>query len=390
LDLATSEWREDLTFFAHEVGARHANAFHTLPKRRFDSLVAVLDQRLERLNGDQAYVELDQLANLIGDAHTFIALPSDTPQYPFTVRRFGTDYRVVAVRSGSERMLGSQLLKVQGVPTASAIQRLLALTPAAENPSLRQARAEGFLSSGLILHGIGITAVRDSARLTLRDDAGEEFLMTVRAVPSDSADALPWTNAFTNSPLFARHPNEAFWYEYLPQARAIYCGFRGYDSLPIRAAGLLSQIRRIRPEKVIVDMRQNGGGDYQLGLRSLIEPLSRIRYMNHPGRLFVVVGTNTFSAAMANAAQFRTRTSATLVGEPIGEKPNSFQEPREVRLPNSHLVVRYSTRYYRFVSHGPNVVQPDHTVAPTWAEYRAGRDPALEWILRQRSAGRPD
>lgn len=91
LDLTASQWREDLTFFAHEVVARHANAFHTLPKHRFDSLVAVLDQRLAGLNGDQAYVELDQLANLIGDAHTFIALPSDTPQYPFTVRRFGTD-----------------------------------------------------------------------------------------------------------------------------------------------------------------------------------------------------------------------------------------------------------------------------------------------------------
>jgi hypothetical protein len=382
LDLAAPQWREDLAFFAHEVVARHANAFHTVPERRFDSLVAALDQRLDRLNGDQMYVEVDRLANLIGDAHTFIAVPSDTPRYPFAVRRFGTEYRVVAVRAGSERMLGARLLKVQDVPTSSVIQRLWALTPADENSSLRQARAEGFLSFGMILHGIGLTAAPDAVRLTLGDDAGQEFQINVRAAPTDSADALPWKNAFTTTPLFAQHPDEPFWYEYLPNARAVYCGFRGYDSLPNRAAALLALIGRVRPEKLIVDMRENGGGDYQLGLRSLIEPLSRMPYLNHHGGLFVAIGANTFSAAMANAAQFRTRTRAILVGEPIGEKPNSFQEPREVRLPNSHLVVRYSTKYYRFVNHGPNAVQPDYTVAPTWAEYRAGHDPVLEWILR--------
>jgi hypothetical protein len=109
-------------------------------------------------------------------------------------------------------------------------------------------------------------------------------------------------------------------------------------------------------------------------------------YINRRGRLFVAIGTNTFSAGMANAAQFRTRTSAILVGETIGQKPNSFQETREVRLPNSHLIVRYSTQYYRFVGHGPNAVQPDYSIAPTWAEYRDGHDPALEWILRYRDS----
>lgn len=85
---------------------------------------------------------------------------------------------------------------------------------------------------------------------------------------------------------------------------------------------------------------------------------------------------------MANAAQFRTWTNALLVGETIGEKPNSWQEPREVRLPNSHLILRHSTKYYRFVDRGQNAVEPDYRVAPTWDEYRRGHDPVLEWILR--------
>jgi hypothetical protein len=52
---------------------------------------------------------------------------------------------------------------------------------------------------------------------------------------------------------------------------------------------------------------------------------------------------------MVNAIDFRNNTNAILVGEPIGERPNSYSENDEMTLPNSRLVVSYSTRYYKFV-----------------------------------------
>src|SRR5262252_11158380 len=97
----------------------------------------------------------------------------------------------------------------------------------------------------------------------------------------------------------------------------------------------------------------------------------RTERLNQRGRLFVLIGTDTFSAAMSNAAQFRTTTNATLVGQPIGERPNSYQEPRQFKLPNSHLVVRYSTRYYKFIEGNNNVVAPDKEIIPTWQDYKA-------------------
>jgi hypothetical protein len=45
---------------------------------------------------------------------------------------------------------------------------------------------------------------------------------------------------------------------------------------------------------------------------------------------------------MANAAHFRKRTKAILIGQPIGEKPNTYQEAREMVLPNSGWVARYT------------------------------------------------
>jgi C-terminal processing protease CtpA/Prc len=136
-------------------------------------------------------------------------------------------------------------------------------------------------------------------------------------------------------------------------------------------------------DKLVIDLRQNGGGDYTVGEADLIRPIAQLASINRKGHLFVLIGPETFSAAMNNAAQFREMTAATLVGETIGEKPNSYQEPRELVLPNSHLVVRYSTRWYAFQPKGPNEISPDVRISPLWGDYASGRDPVLEYSLRR-------
>jgi len=64
-------------------------------------------------------------------------------------------------------------------------------------------------------------------------------------------------------------------------------------------------------------------------------------------------------------------------------RPNTYQEAREMMLPNSHLIVRYSTQFYRFVEGGANLVAPDKEVLTRWEDVRVGHDPVLEWALQQ-------
>jgi hypothetical protein len=111
------------------------------------------------------------------------------------------------------------------------------------------------------------------------------------------------------------------------------------------------------------------------------KPLKRRPALNQKGRLFVVIGRQTFSAAMANAIDFRKQTNAILVGEPIGERPNSYSENDEMTLPNSRLVVSYSTKYYKFLDEDVPAVMPDQRIDPDWPAWQAGRDPVMEWIL---------
>ena len=112
-------------------------------------------------------------------------------------------------------------------------------------------------------------------------------------------------------------------------------------------------------------MRHNGGGDNAVGYAELVKPIEARADLNARGRLFVLIGPLTVSAAMNNAAQFQDETAAILAGQTIGERPNSYQEPRQFRVPNSHLVVRASTLWYAFRKKGPNVVAPDREIIPT-------------------------
>ena len=57
-------------------------------------------------------------------------------------------------------------------------------------------------------------------------------------------------------------------------------------------------------------------------------------------------------------------------------------------LPNSRLVVSYSTRYYKFLEEDAPAVMPDKRIDPNWADFQMGRDPVMDWILSLGQRGR--
>jgi hypothetical protein len=263
---------------------------------------------------------------------------------------------------------------------------LLTLTPADETDALRGVRSAALLSQAMVLHGLGILPSREIAHYTVRLDDGRQEVLQISSVPGAAASDSGWLQAVSKPPLWLQKPNEGFWCTYLDEFRTGYCAFRSYKKLKQTSAALKGLIASKHPENLVIDLRLNTGGDFTLGLKYVVKPIQEAASVNRPGHLFVLIGAKTFSAAMSNAVHFRERTHALLVGEPIGEKPNSYQEARDMTLPNSHWDVRYSIKFYRFGSSAENLVRADQEVRQTWEDYREGRDPVMEWILRRVSS----
>ena len=135
------------------------------------------------------------------------------------------------------------------------------------------------------------------------------------------------------------------------------------------------------PDNLVIDLRLNGGGDFNQGLKYVVNPIRRLPRINRSGHLVILIGPRTVSAAMVNAVHFRKQTKAIIVGQSIGEKPNSWQEARDMILPNSRWAARHSIRFYRFVGGKENLIRPDQEIRETWGDFQAGRDPVMDWVL---------
>ena len=132
---------------------------------------------------------------------------------------------------------------------------------------------------------------------------------------------------------------------------------------------------------MVIDIRCNNGGDNTL-LRPFVVSLIRSRF-NQSGHLYVVIGRLTFSAAVNFATQIERYTEVRFVGEPTEAPPNHYGETQRLVLPHSGITVLYSLLFWQDA--GPRDtrpwIAPAIVVSPTFADYRAGRDPVLDATL---------
>jgi hypothetical protein len=271
-------------------------------------------------------------------------------------------------------LVGGRLTKIDDLPVADAVARVRPLITQGESELLIVTRIPQWFVVGETLHGLGITKRADTARYTVRMDDGSERTAELHTL--DSGAKPQWRLAAKTQPLYRQRTAEGFWFEWLPESSTVYVNFRSYEDLRAKSRELWSFVDAHPVKKIAIDLRQNGGGDFTVGRKYLVDELAKRKQL----RAFVITSANTFSAALKNAIDFRQVAHATLVGETIGERPNSYSENDEFTLPNSKLQLSYSTRYYEFTPGSDALIAPDKEILPTWEEWVAGRDPVLEWI----------
>jgi hypothetical protein len=385
--IGAERWREDLRYVARELPKRHKNAYHSTSQDAFARAVAALDADIPSLQDHQIIVRLQQLAASVGDGHTRVQIPLTFKRYPINMYWFGRELRVVAATKEYEAALGARVVKIGGVAIDEVDAKIRTCFPSVENENEWYAlsASPAFMSRPEFLHTLGIVPDVAKAAFTFEDDQGRELTLDIVPVtlpaPVNGVVNLGLLPAVKETPLYRQKLGEAFWFTHLPEADTVYVNFKRYTSLGDNAKPLFALLDSHPTSRLVIDLRQNGGGDFFVGRKHLIEPIKKRPGINQKGRLFVIIGRATFSAALANAVDFRKETNAILVGEPIGERPNSYSENDEMTLPNSRLVMSYSTRYYKFVDEDVPAVLPDKRIDPAWADYRTGRDAVMDWIL---------
>ena len=261
--------------------------------------------------------------------------------------------------------------------------------PAPPGPPPRPARRRSPTGQVLLLEpgtaGAQIRVARDvSHPLAGRPEppAPSSVSATVQAFPGSQYPHL--IQAFQGSlPLYRQNPQLHYWATVIDGGATVYFQYNSCTEDPTQAsAAFLAQLNQMLAantvQRLIVDMRNNTGGSGSI-LDPWIEQIKASRF-NQAGRLYVIVGRATFSAAMEASDHFRDETAAIFVGEPTGGKPQFIYRMGAFALPYYGISVSYSGGVETAKDPSPSL-EPDIPTGLTFQQYMNGDDPAMAAIL---------
>jgi tetratricopeptide (TPR) repeat protein len=384
-------WRVDLDLLAREIKRTHYAPFRNVTREQFEEDVRKLKEEIPRMSDNQIIVGFKKLLRRVGDGHTNLRVYGDGAKTlpPLEFFLFSEGLFITAVDQRFAGLAGAQVLRVGGHPVEEVVHALDAVIPQDNSMGLLW-RAPAYLRSPKVLNGLGVIPDDKSLPLTICDTKGQEREVVL---PADSGEPRPtWVSAREHAgapePLYLKNLRQAYWFEYLPDQKLVYFQYnavanQGKETLEQFCKRLFRFIEEHEVSRLVIDLRWNGGGNNFLN-EPLIHGLIRCDKVNQQGKLFAIVGRNTFSAAMCGAQQIERHTKAIFVGEPTGSSPNFIGESAvNVRLPYCKLRASISDLYWQnsVAMDYRTWIAPPIYAPPTFALFRANRDPAMEAIL---------
>jgi hypothetical protein len=396
--LSAEQWRDDLGFLAAEIERRHPDPYHTVPRERFRAAVADLDARIPTLQRNEIIVGMMRIAAMVGDGHTRIDPRKDDKfgfrSLPLKLYQFEDGIYVRAAAPAHAGLIGARLEAVGGVPIDEAIRRVGEIS-STDNEMGYKKFAPLYLNMPDILHALKMSPRRDAAVLRLRKGR-RSWTVTVPAGaveplwPADTDVSLVtpegWAEGRTApQPIWLQAPLDYHRLIEMPDRQALYAqinmitGTKG-QSLGQFGEKIRQRAEAMNPRAVIVDFRLAHGGNHDLRHPFIRE---MIRTEDEDTRLFFLTGRGSYSATEAVLVDLARFTGGILIGEPAASKPNAYGDGYRLSLPNSGISIRTSIYWNQLVApydHSP-WTWVDVAAPYTYADYAAGRDPALHAAL---------
>ena len=397
-------WQEDLDAFLEVLHAEHDNPYFHTPRAEFELAIADYRAALPGLSRAERITGFARIVAMVGDGHTWMPmyrLPFDGlppgpgfSSLPIRFELFDDGLYVVGASHFQADLLGARVTRFGDVPAEGAVARVMELLPQDATNFAREFVAEWLMQVEL-LEALGLAA-GDKVTLSL-ERGGESRTADLAAL--DAGAMYDWVFSMDDGPMgqqdwqtaAARQP---FWMQafdghsrvaelegatYL-QITEIRDG--GDQTFAEMARAAVTQAEARDEPVLIIDLRRCLGGDGTLN-DGLVSSLEKSDALNRDGRLIVLTGRMTHSAAVMLVSALEQHTAALFVGQATADRPNHYGETNIFVAPNSALPIIYASEYYQTSTPDDQrrFRAPDIAISYTFADYVAGTDAVLETAL---------
>jgi hypothetical protein len=402
-------WRGDIRFLAEQVAHRAYHPFRTetgdrgasgalYARAEFEAKIDALIGDVPKMSDAAIEIALFRLVAGLGDGHSAIE-GARTREFGLTLPLgfyvFDDGLHVTSAAAAQADLVGAKVLALDGKPVAEVLAALDPLIPR-DNATWLKTMEPHYLRHVPFLKALGLAKADDHVALSvvLADGTRKEVTVGADLSQPDIWNALPKPNGWAwiadgSKSDFQQGNDKPAWWKWDAAGGVLYVQYNKVADAPDRtladfARELAAAIGKYPVGKLVIDMRNNNGGDTYLN-EPLLAAVAGSAKVNRMGHLYVVIGRRTFSAAMNAVSYFGRFTQAIFVGEPTGGKPNAPGDEVPFTLAYSGLVVNLSDRYWQggWPDDFADARAPDIAVPLTFADYAAGRDRAMETIRAQ-------
>lgn len=407
--------RQDLEQFSRLLAMDRA--FSPAARATADREIAALSAASLPLDRGRFRVALMRIVALADNGHTSLDDRDDERPncVPVRVYWFDDGLYVLRAKAADADLLGARVDDIDGKPAGEVLAALGQLHGGAQ--AWRRIHAALYVQSPEILYGAALGASPERTTWTFHLADGAK---TTRSLPAESCtggephalmtrwlspqrmagEPEAWHALIpeeTEMPLALRDFTAPFRRAWIDQGRTLFIQLKAIDDVDgIRIRRFLQEtadeVTAHPPRDVVLDLRFNTGGDYTKAARFASRlPTS----LPATGRIFILTGPQTFSAAITTAGFVKQAAGsrAVILGEPVGDRLAFYGEGNTGCLPHAPLCVHYATGMHDYAHRCGDwgrcfwlnwlfpvqvkSLEPDETVRMAFPDYAARRDPVL-------------
>ncbi len=383
------DWKEDLQIYKASLEEKHIDVYHSITKEEFTNEWNKIYEHVEQFNDFEIIIKLMRLTRRINDGHTAVSLRNiSTHRFPIEIKLIEGKWYVVKALNDNKYILKTTLESINGIAIDKVAKKVSEIAQYVENEYSLKERTGNYLPIAELLFHLNLINFQNTATFSFRSNDGKLINLKLTTIENEI-----WNDKNKVSELLLDIPeieephigNNVLWFAPISHTKTIYIDFKSYptfEEMQNFGEQLVSYIQENQIKEVIIDMRENGGGDLYVGT-VLAYALNLADSLDWKNGVFVLTSNKTFSAATSNAALFKQLLNAKIVGQPTGSNPNGYQDMDSFTLPNSKLVITYSKRLFRLSDQENTALQPDLIIYQKRDDMFKGTDTVLKELINK-------